>query len=694
MARLGFWMSFRWLILLIAGPFTVGAVDVSAEAPSLLLVGESEPWMAAVAAPLATRQAEKPVLLTVSQSPPAHVQWLLKRLQPTTTLLLAIEGRAKLTETFAFLAPKVVALPADPLGASAELARQFSPRGGDVLAAELGDPKAVILAGVLAVQRKTPLLVFDRNSGLERLIETSRQLVAAKIVLVAAKKVELPQSPAVRVEALTLPEVESKIVETIGRERIRNVVVARVPDARRNVGATAWLAPYWSAVRGSAVWLTGSGLAEKTETQCGDWLREHRLQPKTITLLADYESIGTHREKVAIEKGEDSEISRIHVEPFMPTSADEAARFGVGRIPLRSLGAASAFFARGIVRDRLIVAADVRALVVANPKPEEKDLPLCELISRTTVQEFQNFGISVDDFYRQRTGEAAVLSAAARAHLILFAGHIEHQEIFQDPRAKKNGHLPGEAVRPDVLEGVPIAILQSCESSRPGLFDEIYERGGVGLLGSDSPIHSASGAAFAKAFCDAALYRNATLGEAIRDAKNYFGCLDDYKKYRGFAERAKSQRVMLAFRLWADPELTLFAQRLPDPRLRPVEAELAADGSTLAIKTPRSRFPEVRSNGYTARLWPGAEAAGVVRPHGDGVRELTPFVFGHFAMPHGFEPARFAKETRMGGRTGAVFARIDEAGQQLYVLAGPKRESKTDSKRRVPASSSSEKLDR
>ena len=38
----------------------------------------------------------------------------------------------------------------------------------------------------------------------------------------------------------------------------------------------------------------------------------------------------------------------------MPTQPDQLATLGVGRIPLESLGDASVFFARGLLRERLL----------------------------------------------------------------------------------------------------------------------------------------------------------------------------------------------------------------------------------------------------------------------------------------------------------------------------------------------------
>ena len=66
-------------------------------------------------------------------------------------------------------------------------------------------------------------------------------------------------------EILPPRELEHRLVEVLGRDKIRNVVVARVPDDRADVGRTAWLAPYASFARGAAVVLVHAGAAAVAE---------------------------------------------------------------------------------------------------------------------------------------------------------------------------------------------------------------------------------------------------------------------------------------------------------------------------------------------------------------------------------------------------------------------------------------------
>ena len=106
-------------------------------------------------------------------------------------------------------------------------------------------------------------------------------------------------------------------------------------------------------------------------------MRRQRLLPQTVTILADYASIGYRNTEVDPACLEDEredppaaipqpaascpaaaaaappQYYKVRTEPFVPTQADELATLGVGRIPLESLGDSSVFFVRGLLRERL-----------------------------------------------------------------------------------------------------------------------------------------------------------------------------------------------------------------------------------------------------------------------------------------------------------------------------------------------------
>ena len=85
------------------------------------------------------------------------------------------------------------------------------------------------------------------------------------------------------------------------------MVVARVPDDRADVGHTAWLASYLSSAHGAPVVLThapGPGVAE---ADVRGLMRRESLRPRTVTLLADYASIGYRYVEIDPNSGEEDD---------------------------------------------------------------------------------------------------------------------------------------------------------------------------------------------------------------------------------------------------------------------------------------------------------------------------------------------------------------------------------------------------
>ena len=329
----------------------------------------------------------------------------------------------------------------------------------------------------------------------------------------------------------------------------------------------------------------------------------------------------------------------------MPTQPDQLATLGVGRIPLESLGDASVFFVRGLLRERLLAHRPPRLLMVANSGPAAA-LPLCETISRVTAAEFKNFGMHVDEFYGKLTDSPEILTAARSANLILYEGHVSYQDLIDDPvlkrsqaedypldeedleglggsetrRRSRRGSRPAPRVvmaeptsrhLQGPLAGLPIVVLQSCESLDDAVLWRLDELGGVALIGSMTPIHSGCGSALLNAAMSSMLYRGGTLGETLRDAQNYMFCVEELKARRGHKEKAKGVRVALSFRLWGDPELQVLPNRLGEPRQAPVRAEWVGD-DTLRIDVPRvaaSRGPQREIRGQHVSQQPDRGAA-------------------------------------------------------------------------------------
>jgi hypothetical protein len=228
------------------------------------------------------------------------------------------------------------------------------------------------------------------------------------------------------------------------------------------------------------------------------------------------------------------------------------------------------------------------------------------------------------------------------------------------------------------LTGLPIVVLQSCESLDDPVLWRLDELGGVALIGSMTPIHSGCGSALLNAAMTSLLYRGGTLGETLRDAQNYMFCVEELKARRGHTEKAKGVRVALSFRLWGDPELQVLSMPLGEPRQPPVRAEWVGNDS-LRIHVPLVRLPEVRSDKYVASMFPNSQAAGLLKTNGESLKRISPVYFfclplpaasEHRGVPHG-EAMEFEPSPSDARR---VDARVDWDRQMLYLVYYPDQE--------------------
>ena len=222
--------------------------------------------------------------------------------------------------------------------------------------------------------------------------------------------------------------------------------------------------------------------------------------------------------------------------------------------------------------------------------------------------------------------------------------------VMAEPTSR---HLQGP------LAGLPIVVLQSCESLDDAVLWRLDELGGVALIGSMTPIHSGCGSALLNAAMSSMLYRGGTLGEALRDAENYMFCVEELKARRGHKEQAKGVRVALSFRLWGDPELQVLPSRLGEPRQAPVRAEWVGD-DTLRIDVPESRLPEARSDKYVASMFPNSQTAGLLKSEGgDDEEDLAVLLLLPAAAGRPGPQRHDRRWSRRRGDARRVDARID-----------------------------------
>ncbi len=682
-------------------------------------------------------------------------------------IVLATSDPLKLGGTLQGRSPELVEIGNDPSQASATVAKRFWKHSREVVVAMADDPEAVILGSALAAGLGVPVLLCQQDDAGPAVSAALRDLSVVRMLVAVSDVNKSPrwvQQQEIAAEILSPRMLQHRLIAALGADKIRNVVVARAPDDRAEVGHTAWLAPYLSSARGAALVLThaqGPGVAEADVRQL---LRRESLEPRTVTILADYASIGYRNTEVDPAGGEEGREEPpaalpqailpqptlsggsavggtvaggtaalsggtaaapgavpappqhyiVRTEPFVPTQPDQLATLGVGRIPLESLGDASVFFVRGLLRDRLLVHRSPRLLMVANSGLTRRSLPLCETISRVTAAEFKNFGVHVDEFYGRMTDAPEILTAARSANLILYEGHVSYQDLIDAPVLRRSQaedypldeeDLEGsrEAKRavdrdadrapaPRVvmaeptfrhmqgpLAGLPIVFLQSCESLDDSVLWRLDELGGAALIGSMTAIHSGCGSSLLNAAMSSLLYRGGTLGETLRDAQNYMFCVEELKARRGHKEGAKGVRVALSFRLWGDPELQVLPMPLSGPRQAPVRAEWVGDDA-LRITLPDSRLPEARSEKYLASLFPNSQVAGLMKTaEGETMKRLSPFYYFCLPLPERVAHGSVTELEPSPGEARRVATRIDWSRGLLYLVYYPEQENPGES---------------
>jgi hypothetical protein len=194
------------------------------------------------------------------------------------------------------------------------------------------------------------------------------------------------------------------------------------------------------------------------------------------------------------------------------------------------------------------------------------------------------------------------------------------------------------------------------------------------VVGTVTNVHSASGSAFVKAFCDGMAYRGDSAGEALRDARNYFLSLAALKMQRGHKETSKVNRAALSFCLWGDPEMRLFAQP-PSAKMAPLSAAFT-DPQTVVVSTPKNRLPEQRSEKYFVRMFPGSQAAGVVKTlKNEEARRLMAFYFFRLPFPSDFNPEFYSTLQLEDGSTNRAVFLTDAFRRFVYLLYFPEKEA-------------------
>jgi hypothetical protein len=734
-----------------------------------IVVPEGHEEFLAVAAPLARRvqgQNKRLPLLVVKPADANATQILMSRLGVERAFLLSGEfsedDRAGLGEGIV----DSLAMGGDRTAAGIRIATRYWGAPREIVLAPVQTPAALIYGAALAAHRGAPLVPVEPEITGERLAEAVSPLQAERVVVVFGDEQAEPSwacFPAYQCCVMRASAVREELGAALATAPVHAIVLARTPDPGSPVGAGAWLAPYYSLARNAPVVLTGASGGSAAEDLVMAFIRRHGLVPRSVAILADYEAI----ERIAVEDPILEGLT-VAVEPCAGAATATASVMGVGRIPFKRSGMTSQVLALGLARDRAArTRSPPRVTMIANPSTDYGPLPMCETISRATVEECRNVRLKVDAFFGTPAGEPAVVEAAENAEIVIFEGHISDQALFQDrsggwqavpateyartvgitdddtgeydpcggadvevldegdyagdpwveagdaddPDGEHDGKEPvspwwpwGEGeqgrlptagghagavlcppsvpvmpspvpARPPLdLRRRPLVILQSCHSLGEPLGEVIFTAGAAGCIGTTTNVHSASGSAFIKSFMHGILYRGDTVGEALRDARNYFVSLAWLKDKRGHSEQPKVYRVALSFALWGDPELRILHGKPRKPKKGPADATFVAP-DRVRLDIPFHRLRQVRTPAYVARMAPGAETAGIVmRIKNKPYRRLAPLYFFRVRVPDGFYQRRYGTVRREDGELNRTTFLPDPFGRYCYLLYYPEKE--------------------
>jgi hypothetical protein len=434
------------------------------------------------------------------------------------------------------------------------------------------------------------------------------------------------------------------------KDVIRTLVVANPADLAPGKGRLSTLAPWVAQQKHAGLVLTndsGTDVAAAVEAAIR---RPGLTQVDTLMLLASLHAIPLEK-RPNPAPGKDTEIT---LEPLAP-SGNELFSFAIGRLFHEEPGMIPLMLARS----RLLPdgPAPRKVLQVSNPGG---GLALLETISRNTAREFKNRGYDATTLFRNEVQPEAVRQLMPEQDVFLWEGHYRTMiDRFGMPRWN-------EPLRPSLV------FLQSCLALNESETRPLFERGAIALVGSPTRTYSGSGGAFTLSFFDALLYENRSLGEAMRQAKNFlmaYALLKEKRLGDGAKLAGANRRSAWAFSLWGDPTL-----RLPQPPI-PADAmpivRCSVRGDTVTLTLPDGRYPKVHTGEFESELWPNARLAGLVtKDRVDDERRLVPMLFAEVALSKA-PPGKTPRLTSRLPEENWVFA-WDARRRTGYLLALPR----------------------
>jgi hypothetical protein len=316
------------------------------------------------------------------------------------------------------------------------------------------------------------------------------------------------------------------------------------------------------------------------------------------------------------------------MEPFTPTGT-EPFSFSVGRLFHKDPAVIALLLARRHLLERQN--GPRKALIASNPGGS---LPLLEVFSRLTARELKQGGYQTTVLLGKGVSGEEVRKLLPEHDLFLWEGH--HGTLINDWKFPEwNEPLPPSLV-----------FLQSCLALKEHKVESLLRRGAVGVIGTSTRTYSASGGASSLAFFDALVHEDRTLGEALRQTKNFMLAYILLKEKR-LGEEAKrtgaNLRAAWAFTLWGDPTLKLPHPAPPVGGAKAEEREPlppvvrhSVKGNTITLHLPRKHDPIATDRYLVPESYSNARHGGLLKtPKGsDDPKALIPLVFAEVPLPH------------------------------------------------------------
>jgi hypothetical protein len=482
------------------------------------------------------------------------------------------------------------------------------------------EPRGLLLqAACLSGALRAPLFVFHGTESdkqeLRQLITeggTKRIYSIGDVRLAARERAEVPVMRLADEQAVAALYLKHQLK----RGPIRRLIVANPADDKNGLGGMASLAP-WIALQKRGALLLTNPAGDNVEAIVNAALENPVLRDADVLLLAaGLKAIPTRKRPNPIPGDKDSEIE---MEPCTP-DGQEPYTFATGRLFHDDLAVIPLMLAR----QRLLSEQDGprRALVASNPGGS---LPLLETFSRNTIEELRNAGYETQSLIGHTLTKDTLRRKMPQCDVFLWEGH--HNTLIK------------EWNMPEWTEPLPpsLVFLQSCLALQDWKAEPLLSRGAIGVVGTSTRTYSGSGGACSLAFFNALLYEDATLGGALRQAKNFLLAYSILKEKRLGADAKRTGanlRAAWSFTLWGDPTLRLPRPHAAEDALAPVRHEVR--GKTIVLSLPPEPLDKVKSARYQAQLPPNARLAGLVRKEGDADGQpLVPFVFAEVHLPKG-----------------------------------------------------------